>query len=166
MTARLSTPAKRYLFHAFLTMLFLLIILVDQIIKTAAFTISNRFNFTVLSDFFEIKTFRNYNLSFLNFIYFPTVIYILATLIIIFVFYKYIYIQLKNKNDTNLFSLDLGTILVVSGTLSNLSDRVRFGYVVDYFFLKWPAGTVFNIADAAILLGSILLIKEIIKTKF
>lgn len=166
MIARLSTSTKRYLSFFFLATLFLLIILVDQIIKTAAFIISNRYNFIVFSDFFEIKTFHNYNLSFLNFVYLPVLIYILATLIIFLVFRKYIYFPLKSKKEINLFLLNLGTVLIVSGALSNLSDRIRFGFVVDYFFVKWPAGTVFNIADIVILLGSILLIKEIIKTKF
>lgn len=166
MIAGLLTSVKRYLSHFFLVMFFLLIILADQIIKTAVFTMSNRFNLTVLSDFFEIKIFQNYNLSFLNFIYFPAVIYILATLIIFLVFYKYIYSPLKIKKEVNFFLLDLGTVLVFSGALSNLSDRIRFGFVIDYFFVKWPAGTVFNIADIAILFGSILLIKEIVKTKF
>lgn len=147
-------------------MLFLLIILVDQIIKTASFAISNRYSLTVFSDFFEIKTFQNYNLSFLNFIYFPAIIYILATLIIFLVFYKYIYYPLKIKKEVNLFLLNLGTMLVISGAVSNLSDRIRFGFVVDYFFVKWPASTVFNIADIAILAGSAIMIKEILKSKW
>lgn len=165
MIARLSTAAKRYLSFFFLATLFLLIILADQIIKTTAFTISNRYNFIVFSDFFEIKTFHNYNLSFLNFVYLPVIIYILATLIIFLVFRKYIYFPLKNKEEIDLFLLNLGTVLIVSGALSNLSDRIRFGFVIDYFFLKWPAGTVFNIADIAILVGSTIIIKEIIKSK-
>lgn len=41
---------------------------------------------------------------------------------------------------------------IVGGALGNLIDRLRFGYVVDFFdfnlgFMRWPA---FNIADAAI----------------
>lgn len=47
----------------------------------------------------------------------------------------------------------LGVIL--GGTLGNLTDRLRFGYVVDFVSigvgdLRWPA---FNVADSAIVVG-------------
>ncbi|MGH2429796.1 MAG: signal peptidase II [Candidatus Limnocylindria bacterium] len=52
----------------------------------------------------------------------------------------------------------LGTIL--GGTLGNLTDRLRFGYVVDFVSvgvgdLRWPT---FNVADSAIVVGIGLLV--------
>jgi len=45
--------------------------------------------------------------------------------------------------------------LIVGGALGNVADRLRFGYVVDYLDVHvWP---VFNLADAAIVLGAGLL---------
>ncbi|MCR5756970.1 MAG: signal peptidase II [Selenomonas sp.] len=44
-----------------------------------------------------------------------------------------------------------GCIALLSGSVSNLIDRVRSGLVIDFFdFRVWP---VFNIADIAIVLG-------------
>ncbi len=44
--------------------------------------------------------------------------------------------------------------LVLGGTIGNLIDRLRFGYVTDFLdFNLWPA---FNIADSAITVGVIL----------
>jgi len=44
--------------------------------------------------------------------------------------------------------------LVLGGTVGNLVDRVRFGFVTDFIdFTYWPA---FNIADSAITIGVIL----------
>ncbi len=44
--------------------------------------------------------------------------------------------------------------LVLGGTLGNLVDRLRFGYVTDFIdFRIWPT---FNIADAAITIGVII----------
>jgi signal peptidase II len=41
--------------------------------------------------------------------------------------------------------------LIFAGAVSNLIDRARLGYVVDYIDLKvWP---VFNLADSAITIG-------------
>ena len=41
--------------------------------------------------------------------------------------------------------------LVIGGSLSNLLDRVRLGYVTDFLDLRyWPA---FNLADSFIVIG-------------
>jgi signal peptidase II len=51
--------------------------------------------------------------------------------------------------------------LVLGGALGNIVDRVRFGYVVDYadlHFGEWRPFLVFNVADAAITIGVLLLI--------
>ncbi len=44
--------------------------------------------------------------------------------------------------------------LVLGGTVGNLIDRLRFGYVTDFIdFGFWPA---FNVADSVIVIGAIL----------
>ena len=50
--------------------------------------------------------------------------------------------------------------LILGGALGNLSDRIIFGYVIDfidiyYHNLHWPA---FNVADSAITIGAFMLI--------
>lgn len=45
--------------------------------------------------------------------------------------------------------------LVLGGALGNAVDRIRLGYVVDFLDVRvWP---VFNLADSAIVVGSLLL---------
>jgi signal peptidase II len=55
-------------------------------------------------------------------------------------------------------SLALG--LVLGGALGNIVDRIRFGYVVDFIHLHWGPWSfyVFNVADAAITVGVIILL--------
>ena len=54
--------------------------------------------------------------------------------------------------DNTLGKASLG--LVLGGTVGNLIDRLRFGYVTDFIdFGFWPA---FNIADSAIVIGVII----------
>ncbi|UAJ10336.1 signal peptidase II [Polymorphobacter megasporae] len=50
--------------------------------------------------------------------------------------------------------------LVLGGALGNIVDRVRYGYVVDFFHAYWHDHHfyVFNVADAAITVGVILLL--------
>jgi len=60
-------------------------------------------------------------------------------------------------------TIRLGLALLMGGILGNLSDRLRFGHVVDFLdFRIWP---VFNIADSAITIGALLVIFEILRKK-
>ena len=63
---------------------------------------------------------------------------------VIFYFYK----------DLN--KAKLGVNLVIAGAISNILDRIFFGFIVDYInFRFFP---VFNLADACIVLGGIYII--------
>ena len=58
-----------------------------------------------------------------------------------------------------------GLSLVLGGALGNLFDRVILGYVTDYFqvlILGWPFPS-FNVADAAISIGAVLIIVDAVK---
>ncbi len=51
--------------------------------------------------------------------------------------------------------------LVLGGAIGNIVDRVRFGYVVDFadlHFGEWRPFLVFNVADAAITIGVLILL--------
>lgn len=52
-----------------------------------------------------------------------------------------------------------GLALVLGGALGNLIDRISLGYVVDFFEVRWFS--VFNLADACITVGVILIIIDI-----
>jgi signal peptidase II len=53
--------------------------------------------------------------------------------------------------------------LVIGGSLSNLLDRVRLGYVTDFLdFRYWPA---FNLADSFIVVGVFVLLGVLIHTE-
>ena len=52
--------------------------------------------------------------------------------------------------------MQIGLAVALGGAIGNLVDRVRLGYVVDFFnFYVWP---IFNIADMAIVIGVCLII--------
>lgn len=52
--------------------------------------------------------------------------------------------------------LPVGLGLVLGGSVSNLVDRVRLGYVTDYLDLRWWPS--FNLADTFIVVGVIVLL--------
>jgi signal peptidase II len=68
----------------------------------------------------------------------------------------------KRRDDALALSLVLG------GALGNIVDRVRFGYVVDYADLHFgdiSPFLVFNVADAAITIGVLLLLVRALLTR-
>jgi signal peptidase II len=61
----------------------------------------------------------------------------------------------KRRDDSAALALILG------GALGNIVDRTRYGYVVDFadlHFGDWRPFLVFNVADAAITIGVLLLL--------
>jgi lipoprotein signal peptidase len=60
-------------------------------------------------------------------------------------------IYFYNRIPKNLKLLRFGLGLLAGGSIGNVLDRVRTGYVVDFFdFRIWP---IFNVADIAIVCG-------------
>ena len=54
--------------------------------------------------------------------------------------------------------------LALGGALGNLTDRIRHGYVVDFFHAKIINFPVFNVADSAITLGICFLLVHLLIT--
>ena len=65
------------------------------------------------------------------------------------------------RNDDRILG---ASALLLAGILGNLTDRVRLGFVIDFILLHagnyhWPA---FNVADASITFGALLLAYDLI----
>jgi signal peptidase II len=76
-----------------------------------------------------------------------------------------VYLLLKLKPEEHLSRW--GLVLILSGAIGNIVDRIRLGYVVDfievyYKTFYWPA---FNVADSAITVGAILFGLELLLHK-
>ena len=70
------------------------------------------------------------------------------------------YVMMPKKKEY--FPLRVSLVLVLSGAIGNIIDRMFRGYVVDFFeftFFEWP---VFNVADIYVVVGVILLALMII----
>jgi signal peptidase II len=68
----------------------------------------------------------------------------------------------RYADDTAMTRVALG--LVLGGAIGNLIDRARQGYVVDFVDFYWHGWHfwAFNVADAAITLGAIVLILDVL----
>ena len=79
---------------------------------------------------------------------------VILTVIIIIILISILLKLYYKKNVWLVFSLSL----IILGAGSNLIDRLKYGFVVDY--INVPFFTVFNLADAMISLGVVLVISQ------
>ena len=83
----------------------------------------------------------------------------LIAMVIILLFFR------KLGPEKRLWAIGLG--LVFGGAWGNLIDRIRWGYVVDFLDFYWNSWhwPAFNVADASVTVGSILLLILILSEK-
>ena len=70
---------------------------------------------------------------------------------------------LKENNESIDYTVLVSLILILSGGIGNLIDRILKGYVVDFIkfdFINFP---IFNVADISITLGIFILVIIIVK---
>ena len=135
----------------------LLVIFIDQLVKII---ISSNMKL-----YESINIFNNINITYVQnkgaaFSILNGNVLLLIIISFIILYYLYLYI-LKEKKYENI------SILLIGGIISNLSDRIFRGYVIDFIDIKifnynFP---IFNIADICIVLGTIFLIIKILKEK-
>lgn len=83
---------------------------------------------------------------------------ILLTLlpVVIVVGLAFYYLKLTNSLSDKLTKISI--VLIISGAIGNLIDRIFKGYVVDMFHFSFFDFPVFNFADILVVTGSILII--------
>lgn len=124
----------------------ILIFLADRIAKLIAFSYGN----------FE----KNYGIAF-SLLDLPSLrwLFVVITIaILIFI----IYISGKKEVVTSPL-LQFSLSLILAGLLSNLADRIIYGFIVDY--IKISVIPTFNLADASNFVGALLILIWLMKGK-
>ena len=133
----------------------LCVILLDQLAK---FFIRNSMSIgdsiAIIKNIFYITYVTNSGASF-GIMQGKTGLLIWFSIIVIGIILFY-YDKIQEKKSLQIFSG-----LILGGTLSNLIDRLLFGFVIDFLdFRIWP---VFNIGDSCVCIGAVFLMIYIIK---
>lgn len=133
------------------------IVVLDQLSKYAAIKhLKEAIPITIIPNFFRLTYVENYGAAFgilQNRKWFFIIITCAVVICLTFFLIKYYY-------KIN-FLMRIGLGMLLGGTIGNFIDRVRFGYVVDFFSFRlfnryeFP---VFNIADIAIVIGTIIIL--------
>ncbi len=132
-----------------------LFFVIDRFLK--AFVLNSSFKtFELIKGLVFFDFVKNYNIAFSLPVHGYLLEVFIATIIIILF---YILIQsVKNYDIYQSFFI----FLAILGAVSNLIDRLKFGFVIDYInFIYFP---VFNIADSMIVCGLLLFIAKTFKS--
>jgi signal peptidase II len=129
----------------------LVIIVLDQITKHLVLKYMNPFESIEVFPFLHIVSVRNTGGAFGMFKSVGSTLFIaVSVMAIIFV----IWLLIRTKEGY------FGLSLVLGGAIGNLTDRLRYGWVVDFIDFSigkfhWPA---FNVADSALTIGVIVVL--------
>ncbi len=129
----------------------------DRFLKLLALNYFSNKQINLVSGLLKFNLVKNYHIAFslpvtglgLN---------ILIITIIICLLYCLLYLLKKQKYWQANFLL-----AIILGASSNLLDRIKYGYVIDYFDLKYF--TVFNLADVMVVGGVAALVWAMFKNK-
>ncbi|WP_047267856.1 signal peptidase II [Marinitoga sp. 1197] len=128
-----------------------IILIIDQISKRLAQDFLKGKTIHIIGDFLTLSYVTNTGIAFGIFRGYAFLHGILATFVVTFI---YIYRKKHlEKNKSMLF--DISITFIIGGALGNIYDRVRIGYVVDMFNVKYFS--VFNVADSFVTIGGVLL---------
>lgn len=123
----------------------------DRLFKLLALNLPNGFNQKILGDILIFNFIPNYNIAFSLPLSGLWLNILISLIIVILILYT---AKAKGFEKSALY-------LIIIGAVSNIIDRWRYGYVIDYLDLKWF--TVFNLADVLICLGTLILMISLFK---
>lgn len=130
-----------------------ILIAIDQVIKVRVLNgLKTVGTIPIINDVFHLTYVENRGAAFgmlKNQQYFLALVALIATIIAL----GYLH---KNRERINIVG-KASIIMIVAGAIGNLIDRIRLGFVVDYFDFRIIWQYVFNFADILIVCGTILL---------
>lgn len=141
----------------------ILVILVDFFSKymvSKLMTVNETIN--LIDNFFRITYVKNTGAAFSIFSNNTILVIIISVVVIGFLLF-YIY---KNKGNNKLENVSYAFIL--GGAISNLIDRLVYGYVIDFLdfeILSYDA-PIFNLADTFIVIGVILFLINTLRSRY
>jgi len=132
---------KKKLFY---TAIAILIIVVDQLSK--AWMVANlkgHENIVWIKNVFELEYLENEGAAFSSFLGKQTFLLILTSIILLFAIFEFIRIPATKRYCW----LHLSFAFLIAGAIGNMIDRIKQGYVVDFFYFVPINFPRFNVAD-------------------
>lgn len=147
-----------------LYIIFTLILIIDQATKYLAVErLMGNPPVVIIDNFFQLNYVENYGAAF-GILQNKQLFFIVITIIII----AGIIIFMKVNNKLSKM-MNISLVLILSGAVGNLIDRIRLGYVIDFIDVKFGSlydYPVFNIADSSIVVATIIVAYLVLFDKY
>lgn len=133
----------------------IILLLLDQLTKQAAQqTLQGNDAFPIIAGIFELRYLENKGSAFGMLQGQRGLFIMMAVLMFFFIPYIYYKIPLTKR----FWYLRVIAVLFLSGAAGNAIDRIRYGYVIDFFYFSLIDFPIFNVADIYVTVSTFLLI--------
>lgn len=133
---------------------FFLLVIFDQWTKYfATLNLKDKEPFVLIQDVFELHYLENRGAAF-GMLQGRQVFLLLLTIVFLIII---CYVFYKMPSEKKYIPLYIIGVMVCSGAIGNLIDRVRQQYVVDFLYFKLINFPIFNVADCYVTIAAFLL---------
>lgn len=133
---------------------FVLLVILDQITKNLAVVyLKDKPAYVIWDGVFELHYLENSGAAF-GMLQNQKVLFVsIAAVILVIIGF----VLLKLPRNKHYAMLEILLVLIASGAVGNMIDRVQFNYVVDFFYFKLIDFPIFNVADIYVSVSCVLL---------
>ena len=151
----MKTSSKSKGLFFFLDILFfILLVILDQITKNLAVVyLKDKPAYVIWDGVFELHYLENSGAAF-GMLQNQKLLFVTIAVVILLVIG---YILIKLPRNRHYAMLEVLLVLIASGAVGNMIDRVQFNYVVDFFYFKLIDFPIFNVADIYVSVSCVLL---------
>ena len=127
----------------------------DQFTKTLAVDhLKGQDPFILIKNVFQFEYLENHGAAFGILQNKQIFFFIIVLIISVFIIWFYLHVPMTKK----LLPLRICAVFIFSGAIGNFIDRLKLGYVVDFFYFKLIDFPVFNVADIYVTVGTFILV--------
>jgi len=145
---------KRKTYYIGASVLTILLVILDQFTKyLATIHLKDQESFVIIKEVFSLHYLENIGAAFGLFKN-QRLFFIISTVMIVSVI---LWFFIKMPKVRRYHPMIVSMIFVVAGALGNFIDRVRVGYVIDFFYFELINFPIFNVADCYIVVSLFIL---------
>ncbi len=151
----MKTSSKSKGLFFFLDILFfILLVILDQITKNLAVVyLKDKPAYVIWDGVFELHYLENSGAAF-GMLQNQKILFVTIAAFILLVIG---YLLIKLPRNRHYAMLEALLVLIASGAVGNMIDRIQFNYVVDFFYFKLIDFPIFNVADIYVSVSCVVL---------
>lgn len=135
-------------------LIMVILVALDQITKYLAIVnLKDQPAFVLMEDVFELHYLENRGAAF-GMLQNQKVLFVIISVVMLFVI-GYLIVKFPEQGFRG---LEITLVFISAGAIGNLIDRIRFDYVVDFFYFKLIDFPIFNMADIYVSVCCVVLI--------